>query len=479
MRSISTRKWIMPLRMRLIALIGVVLLACLACGSMLVGWHAASSVQTELRAALDVGTKTIRNGIDEVDRSDDRASELRHLVATFNGNRHVRATLLDGQGQPIAASALLVPKQSVPAWFRRLIGGDLGAVHVPLAQADDAGSAIVLRADPTNETGEVWAESRDAVLVLAGFALLSAGLICAVVGRALRPLDTLSTAFQRIGAGDYHGTLPEHGPLELSRLANGFNVMTQRLAAVAAQNHRLNERLLTLQAEERADLARDLHDEIGPLLFAVDMTAATIERLAASDRVDEIPTHVRSIHETVGRMQRHVREILGRLRPLRGIGLEAAIGRLAGFWRGRRPDIDFVVDISVEQDRIGDDLKETIYRVIQEGMSNAIRHGKPTRVDIAIMHDNADGIRVEVADDGGGMASDHIGQRGAAQFGLIGMRERVMAMAGSLTIEQGRNGRGLMLVVRLPWVVSLQSPDVDTHDVDTHDVDTHDLDTTE
>jgi two-component system, NarL family, sensor histidine kinase UhpB len=234
-----------------------------------------------------------------------------------------------------------------------------------------------------------------------------------------------------------------------------------------------------LQAEERADLARDLHDEIGPLLFAVDMTAATIERLAASDRGDEIPTHVRSIHETVGRMQRHVREILGRLRPLRGIGLEAAIGRLAGFWRGRRPDIDFVVDISVEQDRIGDDLKETIYRVIQEGMSNAIRHGKPTRVDIAIMHDNADGIRVEVADDGGGMASDHIGQRGAAQFGLIGMRERVMAMAGSLTIEQGRNGRGLMLVVRLPWVVSLQSPDVDTHDVDTHDADTHDLDTME
>jgi hypothetical protein len=59
------------------------------------------------------------------------------------------------------------------------------------------------------------------------------------------------------------------------------------------------------------------------------------------------------------------------------------------------------------------------------------------------------------------------------------MRERVMAMAGSLMIEQGRNGRGLMLVVRLPWVVSLQSPDVDTHDVDTHDADTHDLDTME
>ena len=83
--------------------------------------------------------------------------------------------------------------------------------------------------------------------------------------------------------------------------------MTQRLATVAAQNDRLNERLLTLQAEERADLARDLHDEIGPLLFAVDMTAATIERLAGGDREAEIPAHAQAIHDAVGRMQRHIR----------------------------------------------------------------------------------------------------------------------------------------------------------------------------
>src|SRR5262249_20180513 len=148
------------------------------------------------------------------------------------------------------------------------------AIPMPLQ-----GGAIILEADPTNEVGEVWAESRDAVLVLAGFAALSALLISIVVGRALRSLETLAAAFRRIGQGDYPSLLPVQGPRELARLANGFNAMSCRLAAVAAQNHRLNERLLTLQAEERADLARDLHDEIGPLLFAVDMTAATIERL--------------------------------------------------------------------------------------------------------------------------------------------------------------------------------------------------------
>jgi two-component system sensor histidine kinase UhpB len=454
-------KRIMPLRVRLTALIGLVLLASLAGGSMLVGWHAAISVRTELRAALDVGANTIRNGLAEFVHSEDRADELRHLVSTFNGNRHVRATLLDARDQPLAASALFAPTQQVPGWFRRLIGREPGSVRLPVSPAGEAGGAILLQPDPINEIGEVWAESRDAVLVLAGFALLSALLICVVIGRTLRPLENLSSAFEQIGKGDYHGRVPEHGPPELTRLASGFNLMTQRLATVAAQNRRLNERLLTLQAEERADLARDLHDEIGPLLFAVDMTAATIERLAGSDRAGDIPTHVRSIHDAVGRVQRHVRAILGRLRPIRAIGLEAAIARLAAFWQSRRPDIAFAIDVSVDEDRIGDDLKDTIYRVVQEGMSNAIRHGRPARVAIAVARGDADEIRVEVTDDGIGMATDEMTVRGPAQLGLVGMRERVMAMAGSLSIEPGLEGRGLALVASLPCLSARQSLHVD------------------
>ena len=451
----------MPLRVRLIALIGLVLLASLACGSVLVGWHAANSVRTELRAALDVGANTIRNGLAELVRTNDRSDELRHLVSTFNGNRHVRATLLDARDQPLAVSTLFVPTQQVPGWFRRLIGREPGAVRLLDSQAREGGGAILLQADPINEIGEVWAESRDAVLVLAGFALLSVLLICAVIGRALRPLENLSSAFEQIGKGDYHGRVPEHGPPELMRLANGFNLMAQRLATAAAQNRRLNERLLTLQAEERADLARDLHDEIGPLLFAVDMTAATIERLAGSDRAGDIPTHVRSIHDAVGRVQRHVRALLGRLRPIRAIGLEAAIARLAAFWQSRRPDIAIAVDVSVDEDRIGDDLKDTIYRVVQEGVSNAIRHGNPARVAIAVAHGDPDAIRVEVTDDGIGMATDEMSVRGPAQLGLVGMRERVMAMAGSLSIERGLEGRGLALIASLPCLNAQQSQHVD------------------
>ncbi len=233
--------------------------------------------------------------------------------------------------------------------------------------------------------------------------------------------------------------------------------MTRRLATVAAQNDRLNERLLTLQAEERADLARDLHDEIGPLLFAVEMTAATIERLAAGNRTADIPVQAQAIHDAVGRMQRHTRLILARLRPLQAIGLAAAIDRLTAFWRSRRPDIVFSVTVSVEEDRIGDDLKETIYRVVQEGTSNAIRHGSPTQVTIAVTQDAAGGMRIEVTDDGIGLRSGGIGGHGSTRLGLIGMRERVMAMAGSLAITPASSGRGLSLIARLQCESSPQS----------------------
>jgi two-component system sensor histidine kinase UhpB len=447
----------MPLRSRLIGLIGLVLLLSLGCGSLLVGWHAANSVRTELHASMDVGASTVRNGIDELAGADDRVAASRQLVATFNGNRHVRATLVDTLDRPLLTSELFVPTQRVPGWFRDLIGGEPETTRLPIPAAENGLGAIILRTDPINEIGEVWTQSRDTVLVLTGFATISALLICTVVGRALRPLETLAAAFDQVGNGHYHETVRVAGPPELMRVASGFNTMTQRLGTVAAQNRRLHERLLTLQAEERADLARDLHDEIGPLLFAVNMTAATIERTAGVDRESDISTHVRSIQDAVARMQRHVRMLLGRLRPIEVVELAVAIDRLVAFWRSRRLEIAFITTVSVEQDRIGDELNETIYRVVQEGVSNAIRHGRPARVWITIAHDDDDGIRVEVSDDGIGMTTNGAIGRDPGQLGLIGMRERVMAMAGSLLIRHGSEGRGLTIVVGLPCVDRRQS----------------------
>jgi len=148
-------------------------------------------------------------------------------------------------------------------------------------------------------------------------------------------------------------------------------------------------------------------------------------------------------------MQRHIRAGVGRLRPLEAVGLEAAVERLAAFWRNRNPDIAIDAAVSVDENGIDSPLKETIYRVVQEGMSNAIRHGRPTRLDIRVAQEDY-AVRVEVIDDGVGMPADKATVRTTQRLGLIGMRERVMALAGSLATGPGPSGVGLRLVVRLP-----------------------------
>ncbi len=294
--------------------------------------------------------------------------------------------------------------------------------------------------------GEVWSEFRDLATMLAVFCLLASLLVFWTVGRALRPLDRLRAGLSRIGSGDYAPRIAADGPPELAALARGFNSMAARLADAQRRNARLNEHLMTLQEEERADLARDLHDEIGPSLFAVNVTAATIQQLAAAGRTSEIPGQVRAIQDVVVHMQRYVRAILGRLRPVHAVelGLRPAVETLAGFWRARYPSIQFDLNISTDEADLDDAAKEIIYRVVQEGLANAVRHGKPNRIAVAV-GTRSGMILVEVADDG--RASDALAEPG---FGLNGMRERVSARDGTLAIQRGAAGSGWTILASLP-----------------------------
>ncbi len=436
----------MSLRLRLVVSLAVPLAFSMVFGCMLAGWHAVRSVQTELTAALEVGEQTVRDAVKERSSVGEPTHELRRLIRTFDGNRHVRATLLDPRGAVLARSRLFPPAFAVPGWFGGLIDPQMAPVDVsvPLGTADRL--IIRLATDPTNEAGEVWGDFRDAILALFVFCVLALAFISWTVRRLLRPVIGLISGLSRIGSGDYSARVAEEGPPEFAALASGFNRTAARLAAIEAQNLRLHEQLSNLQEEERADLARDLHDEIGPSLFAVSMTAATIGELAKAGRSNDIPEQVRAISEVIARAQRHIRDLLGRLWPLRAIelGLCPAVESLIAFWRAHCPAIVFSVVLSVDEATVPDPLKETIYRIVQEGLSNAVRHGRPSRIEIAI-RDEAGEIVVRVSDNGAGSASAL-----GPGFGLRGMRERLAALAGTLSIESGRTGAGWGIVARLP-----------------------------
>jgi two-component system sensor histidine kinase UhpB len=437
----------MSLRIRLVAAVAFALALSFAFGCALAGWHAGRSVRAELVS----GEQATRAGLDEAVLSANPEAEARQLVGTFDGNRHLRATLLNetgvDAGGEAAQSRPLSPVAGVPRWFYSLIAPDLASVDVVPSGGSPRRLAIRLRADPANELGEVWGWFRDVVLMLAVFCGLASLLVSWTVGRALRPIARLRAGFSRVGSGDYAARVAEGGPPELAALAAGFNRMAARLAVVQRQNARLGEQLANLQEEERADLARDLHDEIGPSLFAVNVTAAAIRQLATAGRTGEIAGQARKIQDVVAHTQRCVRDLLGRLRPLRAVelGLRPAIETLVAFWRGRFPEIAFGVAISADETRLSEALKETAYRVVQEGLANAVRHGQPGRIEVVVAG-GPDSLLVEVSDDG----APSQGASATPGFGLSGMGERVAALDGTLSVESRDGEAGWRVAARLP-----------------------------
>jgi two-component system, NarL family, sensor histidine kinase UhpB len=433
------------LRLRLIVSIAVVLIVILALGSGLVYWHAEQEVQVELGAAIDVGAHTVHNAVDDVEEAAHPLRHLELLVADFDGDRHLRASLISSDDRVIYRSTPQPPSDPAPDWFYRLLAARTVSSRIELPAPFASFGTILLQADSRNEISEVWGDVTLTLSILGIFCGLNAVLVYWVTGRALRPLDAISAAFDGIGTGDYGLRVKEHGPRELAQLCRGFNLMAERLAEIQNRQHRLEHQLAAVQEEERAELARDLHDEIGPLLFAVSVDLSILQQ---DDTVSGTPiaARIESVRDSIGLVYKEVKAILGRLRPatLVDLGLAQAAEGLVSFWQTRYPAVAF--DLQVPVEGFGMKIDNAIYHIIQESLSNALRHGKPTRIAISVRVEK-DEVLTTISDNGIGLKPKGHGTPG---FGLIGMQERVKVLGGTLNVSNSSVGAGVVVSARLP-----------------------------
>jgi two-component system sensor histidine kinase UhpB len=400
--------------------------------------HARASVDNEMRMALEAGDRIVDNALQSLPR-DGEDAYLERLVKSFDDNRHVRVELIE-RGHEIAASHLATP-DPVPGWYQRFL-------EIPVQQRIDTAARLngrILRVvtDAHNEIGEAWTQFRDGAAILGLFSLLVLGLLYLAMTRLAVPLKRLSSGFEAVGGGDYAARVKPEGPQEISSLAAAFNRMAARLNVLEDANRRLTGQMLAIQEEERADLARDLHDEMGPFLFAMRLDAEAIQGEARKSGQDSMAERARALDESVSHIQGHVRDILKRLRPdgLAQTGLAVAIGNLATFWQRHHGGIAIHLDIKAEG--FGAETDPVIYRLVQESLTNAVRHGAAKQVWIMIAADPGT-IRVIVEDDGIGFTD-----AGGTGMGLKGMRERLAALSGSMSLGP-RLGGGTRLSATIP-----------------------------
>jgi two-component system, NarL family, sensor histidine kinase UhpB len=235
------------------------------------------------------------------------------------------------------------------------------------------------------------------------------------------------------------------------RELNARRIAEARLTEVLAENRELAQENLRIQETERKHLARELHDEFGQYLNAIKLDAVSIGESGGKD--PEFSAHAAdSIVRAVDHVHGAVSDMIARLRPvgLDELGLIAAIEHCVDYWRQRLPGTRFSLSFSGEFEDLSEPLSLTMFRLIQEGLTNIYKHADARQVAIALQRTQSGAadvseLHLTITDDGRGMQSS----TRTSRFGLSGMRERVEMEGGSFVLASAP-GQGFRLDAHLP-----------------------------
>jgi len=445
----------------LLTVLLIELIAALATAGVTI-LKARTSTRIEIDASMNLAEVLVRETIELMpqDTPADRFLEALPLRQRFA--RHVRITVRDAAGHGVDTRPMTGglegdghTRAPVPAWFAYLISPPPERREFPVVLNGRPIGSVVITGEPADEIAETW----ENLTALAGAATLVSLAMIAILyvlfGRVLDPLTALGTGLLELERRSYGVRLRRPKARELAAITDRFNALAGALDAARAENAGLYQRLITTQDDERRNTARELHDEVGPSLFGLKANAASIASAAGAlsgESARGVQERARDILAIVEHLQLVNRSLLTRLRPmaLGHVPLADLLADMIGDRARQNPQIAFPLTPGKLQPSYGDSIDLTIYRCVQESLTNAIRHARATRirVDLAEAGDasSLQGTRLAltVEDDGCG-----IDPHAPAGFGLQGMRERVQALGGECSV-QGAPGGGTRVRIVIP-----------------------------
>ena len=439
----------LSLRGRINLLLALVLALGLAVNVARLVWDAAPRVQAEDQSVTRLAREFVETIVPGLNEASDPEARLDQMIQDLRRLRHVRITRQgDGETPSVASGIADVEDdvRSVPAWFVALIHPEKTSVSVPISIRGKP-EALVITSIPNDEIAEIWDGIVTQLEVGSAIAIALFLITMTVVGRALAPLDALSQAMGRLEAGHYDARVKPGGAPELAAICMRLNRLAATLGDAVEDKRKLAERAVSLQDQERKEIAHELHDEFGPYLFALRAHVGALMRLseARDPEMDAVRRHGRAILEQVDALQQFTRRILEKLRPvgLADLGLRAALDALQRLWNESHPEVTIATTISQSLGKTGETADLTIYRVVQEALTNVFRHADATEVNVSIEpleqatgpQARRDFALVRVCDNGHGLMPDT-----KFGLGLSGMRERLLALGGSLTVASGERG---------------------------------------
>ena len=450
-----------PVRTQLLVAVGLInLLAAFAAVAVSI-LNTRTATRVEIEASLEIAQRFVSSTVkdlaaqgklDELD--DELPLELKHL-------RHVRIFFMDTTGQLAVVSPQPDPgsvQPRAPSWFAALVRPKLPGRAVRVVAADHA-NPIVIVGEPADEIAEAWQDLYSLAIVWLLLDVIVLGVLYVVLGRVLDPLASLSKGMLRLEDGHYATRLETPKVKELAAITNRFNTLAEALDVAREENSGLYRQLIAVQEEERREIANELHDEAGPCLFGITANASSIQTIAGQtggQRSDEIRHRVGEILGIVERLKLMNRALLKKLRPgFHGrVGLAELIDELIVGFERRHPGTHIFYSAGRLAKSYGEPIDLTLYRSIQESITNAIRHGKATKITIDLVEESGhrrNGAKRQhavlllgVIDNGKGIdASTRPG------FGLTTLTERVKSLGGSCVIDSELD-KGTTVRIEIP-----------------------------
>jgi len=432
----------MSLRYQISLRILLISLCILMLGGGIAIWQARKAVSNEVDSSIKLALQLIK--ISESTTQSNQTDWI-YRLSTLEHTRHLSIQLKNPSSSTTHVSPSTPPNvrpDVPPAWFVRLVVSDYPKAEYQISTYDNQLLTLIIQANPMDEITEVWHESIaffSSILLLVLLTFLAVHL---VFNKTLQAIQTIIENLKGIEKGEYHHKLPEFSTQEYNSIALAINHMNDALKNTQQQNQALTQHSLEIQEEERQRLSQELHDE-----FAQSLTAIKVMAVTATHKNAESKTIMTSIVEICDHLTKVLRSMMKQLHPLilTELGLKATLEDLINHWEVKADSISFELQVDDAVDTLDKTIIIQVFRVIQESLTNIIRHAQATRVTINLdINPDTNTLKLYVSDNGQGCDLNRV-----TGFGLQGMAERVKLLGGEFEL-QSYPDKGMQIQALMP-----------------------------
>ncbi len=349
-------------------------------------------------------------------------SEIRHLRIQFFNNNDI---LLE---ETLNSIDEIKPP---PFWFIALIENlsqEIFFSKINIEQRGELMGYILIKPEPIYEYAEIWQQIKAGLWIIGTFLILINIVVLILFSHMIKPINKIIEGFERLESGNYRSKIKKSNILELDIIGKKFNSMIDNLRRSNNKIHKLSQNLIDVQEQEKSELARDLHDELGQSLTALQAEAASISESSKKKSRDEAVLNVIKLSKN---MMLSTREIIKKLNLglIEDLGLESALIDLFENWKRRFKGVKFEYEIDEKGLRkITKKKTAHLYRIFQEALTNIAKHSDPKNIQINVNYLEVNGkTRILISNDG--IKNETSNQEG---LGLIGIAERVDQINGTI-----------------------------------------------